>query len=249
MPDLLKDLGGAPEPLTLRSFNDVPVQRQQIYDNAIKGVNARFPLETPTHRLEVSGVGYDEPFNPTKADEKKALLSGGRLHRALSGTVRLVDKASGKALDEKRTILAHVPHLTNDGLFIHNGTRWGIRNQQRLRSGVYVRKQKNGATEAHVNVEPGSGRGFRVNLDPKSGQFKLQVDQSTTRLYPLLKALGVPDEHLKAAWGDELFKKNWREVSGHDVSDLRKTVQKLGRKAEQDVADPLLSQTLQGILQ
>jgi DNA-directed RNA polymerase beta subunit len=252
MPDLLNDVLGdtpaAPTPVTLRAFNDIPAQRKAIYDQALTGVKARFPIESPTHRLELSDAGYDGDFTPTKADEKRALLSGGRLHRPLSGTVRLVDKANGQTLDEKRTILAHVPHLTNDGLYIHNGTRWGIRNQQRLRSGIYVRRQKSGGVEAHVNVEPGSGRGFRVNLDPSSGQFKLQVDQSTTKLYPLLKALGIPDDRLKQAWGDELFTKNWRESSGHDVSDLRKTVQKLGRKADQAAPDHELAQTLHGIL-
>ncbi len=159
-----------------------------------------------------------------------------------------MDRATGAVLDQKKAILAHVPHLTADGLFIHNGTRWGIRNQQRLRPGVYVRRQKNGGVEAHVNVQPGTGRGFRINLDPATGLFKFQVEQSQTRLYPLMKALGHTDDELKAAWGDELFHKNWRETSGHDVSDLRKVVSKLGRKAEVGAGDHELPQALHTIL-
>ncbi len=257
MPEFLDDIQGdqpkpiaapAPAPVTFRSFNDIPGQRQAIYDQALAGVKARFPIENATHRLELGEVGYDKDFNPTKTDEKKAILSGGRLHRPITGTVRLVDRATGGVLDQKSTIIAHVPHLTNDGLVIHDGVRYGIRNQQRLRPGVYTRRQKNGGVEAHINVKPGTGRGFRVNLDPASGMFKLQVEQSTTKLYPLMKALGVDDETMKAAWGDELFRKNWRETSGHDVADLRKVVTKLGRKAEIAAPDHELAQTLHTIL-
>ncbi len=265
MADLLDDLGDqkipgapapaipvpvapAPAPVEFRRFDDIDAHRQAIYDHALAGVQKRFPIENDTHRLEVTGVGYDKPFTPTKADEKKALMSGSRFHRPLTGTVQLVDKATSQVLDQKHVTLAHIPHLNSRGLFIHNGTVWGMRNQARLRPGVYVRKQQNGGVEAHINVKPSTGRGFRLQLEPETGLMKFTVGQSSTRLYPVLKSLGVDDKAIAEAWGPELLKLNQREGSGHDLTDLRKVVDKLGRHAEKEAKDHELPQTLQGIL-
>lgn len=245
MADLYDELD-APPPVTHRRFDDIAGHRQAIYDSALSGVQKRFPIENATHRLELVGAQYGKDFNPSRADEKKALLEGGRLQRPITGKLRLVDKSNGAVLDEHEGIIAHIPHLNSRGLFIHNGTPWVVRNQQRLKPGVYARKQANGTSEAHFNIS--SGRGFRVNLEPVSGLFKVQIGQSTTKLYPVLKALGIPDEKIKEAWGPELFKANWREHSGHDVSDLRKLVSKLGRGPETTVPDHELSATLHGIL-
>ena len=209
-----------------RGFDDVAGQRSAIYDSVFKAVQAKFPMQNATHRLELDDLKYDD-YNPTKADEKKAILGDGRMHRALRGTVRLVDINTNKVLDQQPTVLAHVPHLTNRGTFILNGTSWLVRNQARLRPGVYVRRQKSGGTEAHFNVK--NGRGYRIEMEPESGVFKLNVGQSTTKLYPLMRALGVPDDQIKEAWGEELYNKNYRTAGKNDLHDLKKVVTKFGR--------------------
>ncbi len=252
MADLLDEVSGQqpptpPKPVTFRRFDDIDGQRKAIYDNALEGVKKRFPVQNQSHRIELVNADYAHEYNPTRKEEKDALMNGGRLQRPIRGTLRLVDNATNQTLDEKSTILAHVPHMNSRGMFIHNGTPWAARNQARLRPGVYTRKQQNGAVEAHFNVQPGSGRGFRLNMEPETGVFKLQIEQSTTRLYPLLKALGVEDDTLKKAWGDDLFRANWRESSGHDQQELRKVVDKLGRMAEKTAPDHELPKTLQGI--
>ncbi len=238
-----------PAPVTFRRFDDIDGQREAIYQNAATALTSRAPVENDTHRIEITDIGYAKDYAPTRADEKKALLEGGKLHRPLKGVVRLIDKLTGQVLDERKTVLAHVPHLNSRGLFIQGGTPYALRNQARLRAGVYVRKQQNGGVEAQFNIKQGTGRGFRVNLDPETGVFKLQIKQSETRLYPLLKALGVEDDQLKQAWGDDLFKANWREISGHDHNDLRKVVEKLGRGKEREAPPEQLAETFRSILE
>jgi DNA-directed RNA polymerase beta subunit len=222
----------APAPVTFRRFDDIPTQRTQIYDNALRGVRNMKPVENTRFRLEVAEPRYDGDYAPSIADEKKAILGGTSLRRSIKAKVRLIDKATGTAVDEQDTTLAHVPHLNSRGLFINNGTIWNIRNQQRLRPGVFVMRQQNGNLKAQFNVKPGSGRQFNVEMDPGSGVFKLSVGQSGVRLYPLLREMGVDDDALKAAWGPELFSKNWRPKSGNDLRELDKVVQRLGRTAE-----------------
>lgn len=223
-------------PVQLRKFDDIDSQRNQIYDQAKAGVAARFPLENTSHRLEVSNLDYVD-YNPSKTDEKNAILSRGRLQRPLKGTISLYDKATNQLLDQKNTIVAHVPHLNSRGLFVHDGTIWNVRNQSRLRPGVYTRRQQNGSTEAHFNIKPGTGRGFRIQLEPETGTYKFVVGQSSTKLYPVLKALGISDDQMKEAWGKAMFNQNWRESSGYDSRDIKKIVAKLGRSSEMPKED------------
>ena len=234
--------------VTFRRFDDIEGQREAVYDNARRALQSFQPLENATHRLEIADVDYESPFTPTKADEKKAIMQGSSLQRPLRGTVRLLDRESGQPLDEQRVTLARIPHVNSRGLFIRNGVVWSVRNQARLRPGAYTRRRADGGTETQFNVKHGTGRGFRLQLDPESGVLKMQVGQSTTRLYPLLRAMGIEDEELKEAWGEDLFNANYRPPSGNDAKDIRKAVSKLG-SSKIDVDEDQLPQALKDIIE
>jgi len=217
----------AAKPVQLRRFDDIEQQRKAIYESARSAFQNLRPIQNASYRIEVADVDYDTPdFEPSISDEKKALLQSGSLHRPLKGTVRLVDQNTGDVVGEERTTLAHVPHLNSRGMVIRKGVVWVPRNQARLRPGVYTRHKKSGGIEAQFNVK--GGRAFRIELEPESGLFKMNIGQSTTRLYPILRAMGITDDAMREAWGDELFKKNYRRESGSDDKDLRKVVKKLG---------------------
>lgn len=236
----------AKPPVTFRKFDDIEGQRQDIYDMAAKSVASFKPLENAQHRLEFSNVGYDNEYEPGIADEKDAVLRRKSLQRALKADVSLKDP-SGKIVDQQRMTVAHVPHLNSQGLFVRNGIQYAIRNQLRLRPGIYTRERSNGGIETHFNVKPGTGRGFRVELEPESGLFKFVVGQSTTKLYPVLKSLGISDDAMKAAWGDELFEKNYRAPGGRDDMDISKLVHKLSH-VKGEVPNKDLSEVLRAAL-
>jgi len=236
-------------PPVLRGFDDIAGQRDQIYAAGVKGIQTMKPVANATHRIEIADVGYDDgPFEPLPQDEKKALLQQGTLHRPLKGTVRLVDQATNAPVDEQRVTLAHIPHLNRQGLFIRSGVLWGLRNQLRLRPGMYTRKKKSGEIETHVNTKPGTGRGFRILLEPESGLFKMEVGQSSTRLYPLLRAMGVDDNVIKDSWGEELYNKNYRPRGSNDSNDVTKVLQKLGPRDVNITDEELKPQALREIL-
>lgn len=229
-------------PVTYRRFDDIDGQRSDVYDMAKAAIGQMRPLSNATHQLELADVDYDEDFNPSIADEKDAIMKRKSLQRKLMGTVRLKDTA-GNLVEEQRVTLANVPHVNSRGMFIRDGVPYVVRNQLRLRPGVYTRTQKNGGVESHFNINPGTGRGFRIDLEPESGVFKMRVGQSTTKLYPVLRALGMEDDEIRKAWGAELFDKNFREKSGRDDLDLHKLVKKLGNE-DLDVPPERLAQTL-----
>jgi len=66
----------------------------------------------------------------------------------------------------------------------------------------------NGVLVSNCNAKRGSGQSFRVSLEPESGLFKLNIGQSSLRLYSLLHDIGVPDEQLEKTWGKDLLASN-----------------------------------------
>ncbi len=91
-----------------------------------------------------------------------------------------------------------------NGVLVSNCTA----NQARLLPGVYTRRKASGETETHFNAKRGTGHSFRIHLEPDTGLMKLDIGQSSLRLYSLLHDLGVPDAELEKRWGKELLASN-----------------------------------------
>ena len=198
-----------PAPVEFRAWNDFDKTRDAIYKNALDGVTERnLKSENNTHRLEIVNLKYEDKV-PSLEDEHNAISSKHSLGRKLLGTYRLTDKLTGQVISERPDeLIAKIPHMTKRGTFIRNGSEYVLFNQQRLKPGVYTRLKKSGDYEAQFNVQPGTGRGFRINLEPASGVVKFTVGQGSVRAYPVLKALGYDDAALKKVWGEELWKRN-----------------------------------------
>ena len=203
-------LGAAPPPpqVTHRSFTDYPKIRQNIFDNVLKAVSTKYPIENQRHRLELQEAKYDdmEPFS--LKDQKQAIMEGSTLQKKISGTWALIDKATGQVMDRKATTVAQVPWMTQRGTFIFGGNEYTVANQMRLKPGIFARVRENGVIEAHVNVRPGTGPSFRVHMEPDTGVFRLGVGQSNLKMYPILRAMGVSDNEISKHWGPEIFQKN-----------------------------------------
>lgn len=241
----IPDSAPATPSVNYRKFDDILGQRKSIYDQAARGVTSGRPLSNASYRLEIADVGYDkEDFDPQPEDEKKFILQRGSLHRPMKATFRLYNQADDSLVEEQRATIANVPHLNGRGLFIRKGVNWGLRNQLRLRPGIYTRRKANGQVESHFNVKPGTGRGFRIMLEPESGVFKMQIGQSTTKLFPLLRAMGVSDDQMKEQWGEELYNKNFQVRGGSDFADMRKVLSKLGPSDIKIDDDRLMAQAL-----
>jgi len=199
---------GAPPGVTLRDFADPHAVRYGIYDRVLAAAFKVRPVENSRYRLQLGDISWAEPAEFSYKQQKEAILGGRSLHRRLKGTYQLVDKATGKTVDSRDTTLAHVPYYTHRGTFILNGTEYTMGHQMRLRSGVYTRVKESGELEVHWNTLPGRGLSHRYHLEPESGIFKLNIGQANLPLMPLLKAMGVSDKELQAAWGKELYQKN-----------------------------------------
>ena len=198
-------LPSAAQPIQpMRAFGDVGSMRDNIFNQALTSAQGFKPLQNDLYTIQLQDVGYAGPDRFTRADQKKAVLSRGTLARRLQGTWTLTDNKTGQSVGQKRSTIAHVPYLTDSGTFVNGGVEYTLAHQMRLRPGVFTREKDNGEIEAHVNTLPGKGRSHRYFLDPKTGVFKLSIGQAQIPLMPLLKSMGVSDQDLRSAWGNEI---------------------------------------------
>ena len=218
-------------PLELTDPFDFKKRRQTLLGGVKDAFDKSFKTSNDRHELTVHNLEYENKDYSLK-DEKEALESGRTLDVPLKGTIRLTDKATGDVLDEKRTTLARVPYMTNRGTFVHQGSSYSASSQIRLKPGAYVRSTAAGTVEMHINTLPGTGRGFRLAMEPRTGLFSVETGNAKLPALPILRALGCPDDKIRSAIGDELFDKNEKKGARFDVA---KAVEKLA--ADKDVKD------------
>lgn len=214
----------------MRSMYDAEGARNNIYAGALDALSKRFPVEDDDYKLELINPHYSGPQDFTLTQQKKALMHNRRLTTPITGTWRLTHKPTNKVLDERKDVVMSIPYYTNRGTFINNGNDYSIVTQGRLLPGAYIRRQRTGEVEAQFNVEPGSGRGMRLHLQPDTGEFKVGIGSAHIPLYSLLNAMGVEDKELMKMWGADLLDANMRK---HNAQNLGKLYQRLaGYKAD-----------------
>ena len=222
-----------PNGVTLRDPEDFTSLRNNIYNGMHDEVKASFPQTYGGVRMELHDTGYEDPEDFDIDTQKQALMQNKTLGRRLRGTVKLFDDKTGDQLDEKRMTLMKVPYLTERGTFVNNGSEYTSMSQMRLLPGPYTRRKANGDHEAHFNVKRGTGSAFRVRFEPSSALYKMDVGQSSLRLYSLLKDIGVPDETMENAWGPEVFKTNQQS---YDARVFDKAYARLVKKPNPDAS-------------
>lgn len=202
-----------PLPANLREFGDTDRTRANIYKGTLDAVAKRFPVEDDDYRIDLINPQYTGPQQFSLKEQKQALLKDRRLHTPITGTWKLTHKPTGQVVEEREDVVMNVPYYSSRGTFINNGSEYSMINQMRLRPGTYIRKQRTGEIEAHMNIRPGKGRPMRVHLDPETGVFKIEVGKSSLPLYPLLKQMGVSDKDMIKSWGADMVAANAQQKS------------------------------------
>lgn len=223
---------GQPPAFQPRAFGDVSALRTNIFDRALSSAQSIEPVQNDLYTLRLSNVGYSGPERFNKAAQKKAVLTRGSLARKLVGTWELVDNKTQQPVASRATTIANVPYLSDAGTFINKGVEYTLAHQMRLRPGVFTREKDNGELEAHVNTLPGKGRSHRYYMDPKTGVFKMQIGQAQIPLMPLLKTLGVSEQDIRKAWGNEITAANMEQG---DAGTIDKIYQRLAYKADSNL--------------
>jgi len=220
----------SPKGVTLRGFDDPEGLRQDILDRTLGAYQAKFPMENEKVVISAKDLHYDQKKPYGVHDEKKALLTGGKLSVPISGTITLHDKLTGQKLDEFKGVVSRVPWMTHRGTFINGGSEYSlVAGQQRLKPGIYARRKDSGEIESHINTISGTGQGMRLFMEPDTGVYRVMIGKSRIKLYPVLKGMGMDDGEIMKYWGPQLLDAN---KSHDDDKSFGKFYDKLmGRKA------------------
>jgi len=212
----------ATPPAGTRDFFDPEKLRANILESARQAYGEKLAgLESHNYVLKATDLHYPDPEKSfSLAEQKKAVLERRSLTMPLRGTLSLYDKRSGKKVADKTTIIAHIPYITERNTSIYNGSEYASINQQRLLPGVYTRIKDSGESEAHINVESGTGMGARLVFEPAKEIFTYTVQNTKIPLYGLLKDFGVTDSDMEKAWGKEIFQKNRATYTGSEIEKL-----------------------------
>lgn len=200
-----------PEGVDLYDFGDFDGLRSRIFDTVKDTITKKFPVDYGGYRIELNDVDYVDPERYSLSEQKSAIMRNKFLGRRLRGTVNMINSENNELVDKKTVTLMSVPYLTDRGTFIHNGNEYTTINQFRLEPGIYARRKESGEYEAHVNPSRGTGKSYRVRFEPDTAIYRFDFGQSSIRLYPVLKVLGISDETLREAWGDAIFEANKKD--------------------------------------
>lgn len=197
-----------PKPDRLYRLDDYDTIRECIFDNVKNAVARRFPLRNDKFTLEVENLDYDDPDDIDVNEQKRILLNRKSSTRRLRGTWVLRDAATNKVIGRtRRMTLMHVPRMTSRGTFIKNGKEYNLTNIMRLEPGVYC-KQKPDEVSAQFNIKQGTGQGFNMILNPNTGVFTIRRGTTNAPAYTVLRDMGVTDDQMKSAWGEDIFNTN-----------------------------------------
>jgi len=227
-------------PVSYRSFGDVAATRRAIFDRVQQAASNLSVVDNPRYTLSLGDVQYAEQDDPTPDEIKRTLLENGTISKTLRGTWTLTDKNTGWQ-SQRKTVVAKVPYLLDNGTFLRNGTKYVLRNQSRLLAGVYARRKENGEHEVHVNADMRDGAIHHYGLDAETGQLNVIVSGSKTPIYGLAKSLGATDAEMIDAWGEELWRVNQKKFQ---TSQISKLYEKLARGRKEAKTD---SEKMEGI--
>ena len=195
-----------------------------LEDGTVEKINSFFPLVGKKQTLVARNI---YTTGDTDLDDipsqKKARLRGRTWAQGVYGDFELVDNETGKVIDKVAKVkVAAVPKITRRYSYIVDGTEYQVDNQWRLKSGVYARRKANGELESQFNLA--AGRGFRLGFDPARRRFLMGYGTSNVQLLPVLQALGIPDEDIRAAWGAELYARSVSDKKRGEVVKLAKAL-------------------------
>jgi DNA-directed RNA polymerase subunit beta len=204
--------------MTITPIFSSPVEINNKVDRVLeKGLMTQFPIEGKNYTLHVENIRAERK-DYTHDDEKKAILESKSLTYPIKADLKLISKATGQVVDHVKDFsLMDGFHMTNKHTLLYKGNNYTVANQLQLRPGVYTRIDNVGGLETHFNT--GSGRSFKLELDPQTGLFTITPNNSSSKtpLAPLLtKVFGIGPREVGAYVPPEVWADNIAAVAGKE---------------------------------
>jgi len=187
-----------------------------------------FPIKGKLHTVEAtnlawSGIGRD--IARDLKTQKKYKLEDRSLVANLTGDVRIIDNKTSKVLDSRsKHVLLQLPHITERGSYILQGTERQVINQLRWRPGIYASFTPDNNVKVVLNTSAAGT--YQVMLDRESLVTTFRVGTTTNfPIYSVLVAVGLNDVEIKTLLGQKMYDVN-RAKAKPDI-DIGKLLKKL----------------------
>jgi len=188
-----------------------------LKDRVTEAISSNFPQEGRFHTIELEGVQIKDDLDINDIEsQKKAKLRGTTFGVPVTATMVLKDKASGKVIEKKTLKVATLPKYTRRHSFIVKGSEYQVDSQWRLKPGIYTRVAQNGELQSRFNFQ--GKQALDMTFDPKTKVFRMKHGGSKPPLYPILKAVGVDDDTMQAAWGKDILNANKTTPKGKSLN-------------------------------
>jgi DNA-directed RNA polymerase beta subunit len=201
----------------------------------IAGLKTQFPVEGKNFRLEIDNVRAERKLYSHDA-EKEAILQSKSLTYPIKANLKLIHKETGKVVDvNPEFTLMDGFHMTGKHTLLYKGNNYNVANQLQLLPGVYTRTDNVGGLETHFNT--GSGRSFKVELEPQSQTFTITPDGTSSKIpiAPLLiKVFGVGEIVASKYIPKEVWEYNVAAVAGKEDRYLADMYKKMVSTSKQD---------------
>ena len=208
---------------------------RSLKDRVKVAISQQFPFEGRKHRLELVDLKIqddsgttDSPYHIDNIEAQYSAKTKGQTWAVpIRATLRLIDVASGKVIDEDTVTLARLPKITRRYSYIIKGNERQHDSVFRLKSRPYHLISDNGDIRAAWNVA--KGYGFDLKIDNPDNYIKFKLGTSHIPMYRMLETLGVSDDKMRNAWGDKIFEVNKKKSKPNDILKAYKSLAKPGK--------------------
>ena len=200
-----------------------------LKDRVAEAVTDHFPFEGQRRRLVLKKAWVEDDLDLDDIRSQQHAKENGRSWAVpIKATLALIDKETGDTLDTSTITVAKVPKITRRYSYIVDGKERQVDNQFRLKSGVYSREDEAGRLVTQWNIHNWEGAKadrFWSYFHPQDRTFTLKFGtMKDIGLYPVLRALGEPDDKIKKAWGGDIY-----DASVKKYGDEKKQLQSLNK--------------------
>lgn len=189
---------------------DFTKQFQDMVEAGMSAIKSIFPVKGPRRTMQLDRIWLDDNKRTDDfASQKDAKLKQGTWDVPIMASLTLIDNASGTTVDKiDRMKLMGIPKWTPRYSSIIDGNDYQTKGQLRLKSGAYSAVAADGSFVTQVMTE--LGHNYRIEMDPQTSIFTITPSTSTARikLYPVLLALGLGNNDIRQAWGEQVANAN-----------------------------------------
>lgn len=175
---------------------------EELITETTKAIQALFPVQEGGAELRASNVQVDaSSFDASALTEHQEARQTGKTRAASVYADMELWRGGQRVQSRKRLKIGELPLASQIGSFMVGGNDWFVPfGQQRLKPGVYARETSSGAFEAFI---PTKGAAMTVWMERAKGRFNLGVGTTNVPLIPLLIALGLSEQDVIRAWGND----------------------------------------------